>query len=65
MPDRAQSVKMGSIPIIQKRDYRAPESLPMKPDRARHYDARSGVERSISRSSFAHDCVPKHLAADP
>jgi hypothetical protein len=56
---------MGSIPIIQKRDYRAPESLPMKPDRARHYDARSGVERSISRSSFAHDFVPKHLAADP
>ncbi len=56
---------MGSIPIIQKRGYRAPESLPMKPDRAQHYDARSGVERSISRSSFAQDCVPKHLAADP
>lgn len=45
---RAHSVKMGSIPIIEKRDYRSPESIPMEPDRARHYNARSGVERNNS-----------------
>ena len=39
---------MGSIAIIQKRDYRDAESIPMEPDRARHYNARSGVERSNS-----------------
>ena len=39
---------MGSIPIIQKRDYRTAESVPMEPDRARHYNARSSVERSNS-----------------
>ena len=45
---RAHSEKMGSIPIIEKRDYRAPGSIPMEPDRARHYNARSGVERNNS-----------------
>jgi hypothetical protein len=45
---RAHSVKMGSIPIIEKRDYRSPESIPMEPDRARHYNARGGVERNNS-----------------
>ena len=45
---RAHSVKMGSIPIIEKRDYRSPEAIPMEPDRARHYNARSGVERNNS-----------------
>jgi hypothetical protein len=45
---RAHSVKMGSVPVIQKRDYRDAGSVPMEPDRARHYNARSGVERSNS-----------------
>jgi Transposase DDE domain/Transposase domain (DUF772) len=45
---QAHSAKMGSIPIIQKRDYRTAESVPMEPDRARHYNARSSVERSNS-----------------
>jgi hypothetical protein len=45
---RAHSVKMGSIPIIEKRDYRSPESIPMEPDRAWHYNSRSGVERNNS-----------------
>jgi hypothetical protein len=45
---REHSVKMGSVPIIEKRDYRSPESIKMEPDRARHYNARSSVERSNS-----------------
>jgi Transposase DDE domain/Transposase domain (DUF772) len=45
---REHSVKMGSVPIIEKRDYRAPDSIRMEPDRARHYNARSGVERNNS-----------------
>jgi hypothetical protein len=45
---RAHSEKLGSIPIIEKRDYRVPEALPMEPDRARHDKARSGAERSNS-----------------
>lgn len=45
---REHSTKMGSIAIIQKRDYRDAGSIPMEPDRARHYNVRSGVERSNS-----------------
>lgn len=45
---RAHSAKMGSVPIIEARDYRAPDARPMEPDRARHYKARSSAERSNS-----------------
>jgi hypothetical protein len=45
---REHSVKINSVPIIEKRDYRSPESIKMEPDRARHYNARSSVERSNS-----------------
>lgn len=45
---RAHSEKIGSVPIIEKRDYRAADSIPMAPDRALRYNARSGVERNNS-----------------
>jgi hypothetical protein len=45
---REHSVKVGSVPIIEKRDYRSPESIKMERDRAQHYNARSAVERSNS-----------------
>jgi Transposase domain (DUF772)/Transposase DDE domain len=45
---RAHSEKMGSVPIIEKRSYRAPEAIPMEPDRALRYKARSSAERTNS-----------------
>jgi hypothetical protein len=42
---RAHSEKIGSIPIIEKRDYRSAQAVPMEPDRARRYKARSSAER--------------------
>jgi hypothetical protein len=45
---REHSLKVGSVPIIEKRDYRSPESIKMEPDRARNYNARSAVERTNS-----------------
>lgn len=38
---REHSVMMGSVPIIEKRDYRSPEPIKMECDRERHYNARS------------------------
>ena len=45
---REQSVKVGCVPIIEKRDYHSPESIKMERDRARHCNARSAVERTNS-----------------
>lgn len=45
---REHSMRMGSVPIIEKRHYRSSESIKMEPDRARHYNARSAVERTNS-----------------
>jgi hypothetical protein len=42
---REHSEKIGSIPIIEKRGYRSAEAVPMEPDRARRYKARSSAER--------------------
>lgn len=42
---REHSQKIGSVPIIEKRDYRAENAVPMEPDRARRYKARSSAER--------------------
>lgn len=42
---REHSAKVGSVPIIEKRNYRKEEAIPMEADRARHYRARSGSER--------------------
>jgi len=42
---REHSAKVGSVPIIEKRNYRSEDAIPMEPDRARHYRARSGSER--------------------
>lgn len=42
---REHSQKIGSVPIIEKRDYRAENAVPMEPDRARRYQARSSAER--------------------
>jgi hypothetical protein len=42
---RAHSEKLGSVPIVEKRGYRAEDAIPMEPDRARRYRARSSAER--------------------
>lgn len=42
---RAHSEKMGSVPIVEKRGYRSDGAIPMEPDRARRYKARSSAER--------------------
>jgi Transposase domain (DUF772)/Transposase DDE domain len=42
---RCHSEKIGSVPIVEKRDYRGEEAIPMEPDRARRYRARSSAER--------------------
>lgn len=42
---REHSGRVGSVPIIEKRNYRSEDAIPMEPDRARHYRARSSSER--------------------
>ena len=42
---REHSQRQGSVPIIEARDYRSADAVRMEPDRARHYKARSSVER--------------------
>mgnify|MGYP003382142227 FL=1 len=51
---REHSQKIGSVPIIEKRDYRAENAVPMEPDRARRYKARSSAERVNSELKDNH-----------